>query len=111
MKKTPESINNQLELKSLAATVNPILRKHGVKTAAVFGSVARGEATRESDIDFLVEYNDGTSILDAIRLRHELEQTLGRDVDLVSRDYVRPFMAQEIFSQAIPIMCSSSDFI
>ena len=75
--KGKESIWHGTEQKNLAATVNPILRKHGVKTAAVFGSVAHREATAKSDIDFLVEYEDWASMLDAIRLRSELETVLG----------------------------------
>ncbi len=94
----------RFDVKALAITANPILRKHGVISAAVFGSVARGEATSESDVDFLVEYEEGTDMLDVIRLRHELETTLGCSVDLVSKKYVRPIMKEEVFSQAIPIM-------
>ncbi len=104
MTKTPSANSKRPDLESLALTVNPILRKHGVKTAAVFGSVARGEATAESDVDFLVEYEDWASMLDAIRLRSELESVLGCPVDLVSKGYVRPIMADEVFSQAISIL-------
>ena len=57
---------------------------HKGRTIAVFGSVARGEPTGSSDIDFLVEFEPSSSLLDLIRLEEALEALLGTAVDVVS---------------------------
>ena len=62
----------------------PILKREGVEKAAIFGSFARGEATKKSDIDLLVKLNRSKTLLDFSGLKIELEKKLGRKVDLVS---------------------------
>lgn len=57
---------------------------HGVRSIAVFGSVARGDASSDSDVDFLVEFEAGRSLLDLLRLTDDLEALLGCSVDVVS---------------------------
>ena len=61
-----------------------MLEPHNARSIAVFGSVARGEATVESDIDFLVEFEPGSSLLDLIHLEEALCDRLGVDVDVIS---------------------------
>lgn len=58
--------------------------RHKGRTVAVFGSVARGEETDASDIDFLVEFEPSSSLLDLIHLEDELRDLLGVAVDVVS---------------------------
>ncbi|MGD9705237.1 MAG: nucleotidyltransferase family protein [Acidimicrobiia bacterium] len=60
-----------------------VCRQHA-RSIAVFGSVARGEATDASDIDFLVEFEPGSSLLDLIHLEEDLADLLGVRVDVVS---------------------------
>jgi len=57
---------------------------HHARNVRVFGSVARGEATARSDIDFLVDFDQGSSLFDVLHLTEELEALLGRHVDIVS---------------------------
>lgn len=61
-----------------------IASRHGARTVRVFGSVARGEAGKGSDIDFLVDFENGSSLFDVLHLTADLEQLLGRPVDVVS---------------------------
>ena len=61
-----------------------LVRRHRGRSIAVFGSVARGEATLDSDIDFLVEFESSTSLLDLVHLEAALAELLGVDVDVVS---------------------------
>ena len=68
----------------------PILTKHGVTKAALFGSVARGEATETSDIDMLVEVPKHVSLFDFIDIQLALEDALGKKVDLVDYDAIKP---------------------
>lgn len=79
------------------------LHEHGVKSLAVFGSLARGEATPESDIDILVEFDRPVGLFEFIRLRLYLENLIGRRVDLVTPDAIRPAMRADILSEAIHV--------
>jgi predicted nucleotidyltransferase len=58
--------------------------RNRARSIAVFGSVARGEDTESSDIDFLVQFTSGASLMDLVRLQLELEALLGSRVDVVS---------------------------
>lgn len=80
-----------------------ILRSHGVVSAAIFGSYARGEADSTSDIDLLIEFPEGTSLFDVIKLQDELEMGVGRRVDLVSRRHLSPRLEKRIKSDLKPL--------
>jgi predicted nucleotidyltransferase len=75
------------------------LTKLGVDSLAVFGSVARGEATSESDIDFLVEFTGSATLSRYMELKLLLERLFGRKVDLVTRKSLRsriqPFVEKD----------------
>lgn len=60
-----------------------VLARHGVKNARLFGSVARGEDHKGSDVDLLVQFAPGTSLFTVLRIQDELETILGVKVDLV----------------------------
>ena len=68
----------------------PILKRQGVTKAAFFGSVARGEATKKSDVDILVRLPRKKSLLDFVGLKLKLEEKLGKKVDLVSYSGIKP---------------------
>jgi predicted nucleotidyltransferase len=80
----------------------PSLRARGVVRAAVFGSVVRGEATNESDIDVLVDLDPSRrlSVFGLIAIKHHLDDVFGRPVDVVSRRglkaSVRPSVEREL---------------
>lgn len=75
-------------------------RAHNVR---VFGSVARGDDIDSSDIDLLVELDDGVSLLDIIGLERELAELLGVDVDVVPDDALKPRIRQQVLQQAVPL--------
>ncbi len=64
--------------------ISDLVRHHRGRSAALFGSVARGDETPESDIDFLVEFEPGSSLFDLMDLQEALGQLLGVPVDVVS---------------------------
>lgn len=64
--------------------INALVRQHNGRTATLFGSVARGDDTSESDIDFLVEFEPGSSLFDLMDLQEALANLLGVSVDVVS---------------------------
>ena len=82
----------------------PVLRKHGVKRAGIFGSVARGDATPESDVDILVELDAGASLFDFIDVKHDLEDALGRRIDLVEYAAIKPRLRDRILREEAPIL-------
>ena len=79
------------------------LRQRGVKSLAVFGSLARGEATPASDIDMLVEFDRPVGLFEFIRLKLYLESLTGRCVDLVTPDAIRPGMRAAILNEAVHV--------
>lgn len=75
-------------------------RKHGAYNVRIFGSVARGEARPDSDIDFLVNLEAGRSLMDLARLLRELESILGRNVDVVTEAGLRPRIRPKVLKDA-----------
>ncbi|MEX5218588.1 MAG: nucleotidyltransferase family protein [Nitrospiraceae bacterium] len=80
-----------------------LARQHGAKNVRVFGSAARGDARAESDVDFLVQMEDGRSLLDLIRLTQDLERLLERKVDILTDEGLSPYLEQHIHAEAIPL--------
>lgn len=70
--------------------IERIARARGALDIRLVGSVARGEETRTSDIDFLVRFAPGRSLFDQAGLIHDLEELLGVDVDVISEGGLRP---------------------
>jgi len=87
------------ELERLRERVAPILRRLGVRRASVFGSLARGEDDEESDVDLLVELEPGRSLLDLAELKVELEEVLGRRVDVITYDSLHPLLRDRVLRE------------
>ena len=72
----------------------PLLRAiataHGVRVLSLFGSAARGKAKADSDLDFLVELEDGRSLVDLVGVKHDLEALFDRPVDAFTRASLKP---------------------
>ena len=80
-----------------------ILVKHGIKRILVFGSYARNEATPKSDLDLIVEFPEGTSLLDHIGMEIELSEALNMKIDLLSRNGISPYIIDNVLKEAIVI--------
>ena len=65
-------------------------REYGVSEIALFGSFVRNEQTEASDLDVLVEFKESVGLFDVVRLENELAERLGVDVDLVTKDSLKP---------------------
>jgi predicted nucleotidyltransferase len=83
--------------------VRAIAERHGARRLRVFGSVARGESRPDSDIDFLVEFEPGRSLLDQAALLLDLQDLLGLKVDIVSEGGINPRMRDRILKEAVAI--------
>jgi predicted nucleotidyltransferase len=81
-----------------------ILKMNGVKKAALFGSFARREATKSSDIDLLIEFKGKKSLFDLVDLKYKLEESTGRNVDLVTFKSLHPLLKDKISSEQITIL-------
>jgi predicted nucleotidyltransferase len=79
-----------------------IAGNYGARCVRVFGSVARGEADAESDVDFLVEFDPGRSLLDLGGLQFELEALLGRHVDVVTERGLKARIRERVLREAVP---------
>lgn len=80
-----------------------IAAKHGAYNVRVFGSVARGEAKADSDVDFLVEIEAGRNLLDRIALIQELEALLGRKVDVAKLKNLHECIREKVLKEAVPL--------
>jgi predicted nucleotidyltransferase len=76
---------------------------YGASNVRIFGSVARGEAHPDSDLDLLVSMEQGRTLLDLIGLEQDLEETLGRKVDVVTEGGVNPHLRERILRDAVPL--------
>ncbi|MCZ2391437.1 MAG: nucleotidyltransferase family protein [Acidobacteria bacterium] len=77
-----------------------IAKRHGATNIRVFGSIARGDADNDSDIDFLVDMEAGRSLLDLGGLLMDLQQLLGRRVDVVTEMGLRPRIRERVLREA-----------
>ena len=91
-------------IRALAQRITPILRRNAVVRAAVFGSVARGEAAPGSDLDLLVEFGEEKSLLDLAHIKLELESELGHPVDVVTYRSLYHRLREPILREQVPIL-------
>lgn len=80
-----------------------IAARHGATDVRLIGSVARGEARPDSDVDLLVTWSEGTSLLNHAALMLELERLLGRKVDIASDGWVKPSIRNSVYRDAIAL--------
>jgi hypothetical protein len=76
-----------------------ICRQNDVSMVGVFGSMARGEAKKKSDIDLLVRFSKRKSLLATVRLERELTEALGRKVDLLTEASISPYMRERVLKE------------
>lgn len=76
---------------------------HGARNIRVFGSAARGEAEPSSDVDFLVELEEGRSLLDLVGLWQDLEKLLERPVDVVEPEGLHWYIRDKVLREAVPL--------
>ncbi|MBL7780065.1 MAG: nucleotidyltransferase family protein [Saprospiraceae bacterium] len=92
-----------MQIDEITFKITPTLKKHHIKRAGLFGSVATGRARRGSDIDLLVEFGTAISLLDFVGIKFELEEILGTKVDLVEYEAIKPRLRRRILSEEIRI--------
>jgi uncharacterized protein len=83
--------------------INRIAAAHGARNVRVFGSVSRGQASGDSDLDLLVDMAEGRSLFDLVALSDELEEALGVDVDVVTEGSLSPYLRDRILAEAVAL--------
>lgn len=94
---------NRAKLQKHRDSIERIARRYGVSSLRVFGSVARGEADSESDVDFLVELDPGRSLLDLGGLQMDLEELLKCHVDVVTPKGLRSRLRERVLKEAVAL--------
>lgn len=93
-----------LSIASVQHVVAPILEQYGVQRAGLFGSVVNGTLGPESDIDLLVDMPAGASLFDLAGLGLDLEQALGRKVDILTYNSIHPRLRKSILAEQVVII-------
>jgi uncharacterized protein len=91
------------ELQDLRARMEPTLRAYGVIRASVFGSWARGETGPASDVDILVQFEEGRSLLDLVGLEQDLSDELGMKADVVTFASLHPSLRDQVLQDQVPL--------
>ncbi|MBS3083605.1 nucleotidyltransferase family protein [Candidatus Pacearchaeota archaeon] len=91
-------------LQEIKKKIVPLLQEHNVTKAGIFGSYARGDEKKGSDVDILIEMNDGKGLMAIIALKMLLEKRLKRKVDLVEYSTIRKELKSRILNEEIPII-------
>ncbi len=102
-KRPRKMAKNPPSLAQLRSTVLHVTKKHGAKNVRVFGSFARGDQRKTSDIDLLVDLPESASILELAGLKLDLEETLNRKVDVLTDDSISPYLRDRILCEAKPL--------
>lgn len=91
------------EIERLKEKLIPVLRKNKIRKAGIFGSYARGEQKKESDVDILVELAEEVSLFGFIDLKQALEKAIRRKVDLVEYECIRKEIRDQVLKDEIPL--------
>lgn len=94
-------MRNKLELtKDIEEKVISFLKDCGAKKISIFGSYIRGNATPESDLDIIVEFNESISLLDLVGFEMDLSEHLGIKVELLTEKSISPYIIEEVLAEA-----------
>jgi len=96
--------NMKTHIEEIKQKTLPILQRYRVKRAGLFGSYVRGEMREDSDIDILVEIERDISLLDFVGIKLEIEEALGRKIDLVEYSTIKPLLKERILNEQVVIL-------
>ena len=91
-------------IEELSSRLVPILLKHQVSRAAIFGSVATGTARKSSDLDLLVEFAGERTLLDLAALKLDIESTIDKKVDVLTYRALHPLIRDKVLAQEVRIL-------
>ncbi len=82
----------------------PVLKRHQVSRAGIFGSTAEGTTRETSDIDLLIEFIGEKSLLDLVSLKLDLETEINRNVDVLTYKALNPLIRKRILAQEVRVL-------
>jgi predicted nucleotidyltransferase len=91
------------DISTMRKEIMQLASQYGVVSIKLFGSVSKNQHHSKSDIDFLVEFEEGRSLFDLISLKDELEDLLEKSVDLVTKESIHWQLRDQIINEAIEI--------
>lgn len=92
------------DLKKIKSKIAKILKKNDVVKASLFGSYARGDAKRDSDIDILIKFKGQKSLFDLVRLERNLKEQLKKNVNLLTYNSINPLLKEKISKEEVKII-------
>jgi predicted nucleotidyltransferase len=96
-------LQTQQDVMTKREAILRIAAQHGAGNVRVFGSVARGEAGPTSDVDLLITLEPGRSLLDLIAIKQDLEDLLGRPVDVMTEAALSPYIRDDVLKAAVDL--------
>ncbi len=93
-----------MDAKLIKRKMLPILRKYRVTKAGIFGSAARGQMKKTSDVDVLVKMPRKSGLFEFIKLKFDLETALGKPADLVEYECVKPRLKKRILDEEVSVL-------
>ena len=90
-------------LKNMRDEILRIAAVHGASEVRIFGSAARGRVGPSSDVDILVKLEPGRSLLDIVAIKQDLEDLLGRKVDVVTEAAISPYIRDRVLKEAVSL--------
>lgn len=85
------------------AQIIRVASAHGARDVRVFGSFARDAQRTESDLDLLIDLERGRTLLDLVAIKQDLEDLLGRDVDVVTQRSLSPYIREQVLREAVAL--------
>ena len=98
---TQQSVTFEEIYRTLQQHFNKLQKQYSVKTLGVFGSYVRGEATKNSDLDVLVEFDGELTFRNYMDLKFFLEDLFKRKVDLVIKEDIKPKIREQILGETV----------
>ena len=92
------------QIDEIKRKILPILQRYGAKRAGLFGSCVREKMREDSDIDILVEIDKDISLLDFVGIKLEIEDALGKKIDLVEYNTIKPLLRERILNEQVVIL-------
>lgn len=96
-------MGQRLILEDAAEDIKAVARQHGAKNVRIFGSYATGTATDSSDLDLLVDFEQGRDLFDLIGFKQEIESRLGIRVDVLTEQGMSPWLRDRILQDVRPL--------
>ena len=95
---------SRMKITEIKRKTVPLLKKHGVVKAGIFGSYARGEAKKNSDLDILIKFKAGKGYFDLVRLERELKAKLNKKVDLITYRSINHLLKERILKDEVKLI-------